>query len=263
MRTHFLGSFDVADYLRLGVTKSDDLLILRYPELYRNKIRTEMRKIVEKNATNKANGKEPVELDVSIDIHYVKRSVDQNSWLWAAHTLEANIVNGHKSAWTDEQKVKWRESGSVTPEMIHDEYMSLYAPRGYIDVEPGFVLAVRSMVNETMGRVIEEVWIPEIKKMRFTILKTSSYMNVAEFCQLAEKVEAQLLSYGIDLNTGADYKNLLSDFDTWKREAEKKEADSNAPQPGETVDEDIPVLTFRKNPVKIVEDVFKGEVCES
>jgi hypothetical protein len=265
MRLHFLGSFDVADYQRLGVTKSDDLLILRYPELYRDKIRAEMRKIVDKNAKNLANGKEPVELDVSIDIHYVKRSVDQNSWLWMAHTLEANIVNGHKSAWTDEQKVKWREAGGVTPEMIHDDYMDLYAPRGYIEVEPGFVDAVRKMLEETMGKVRAETWLPEKQKMQFEVWKTSSYMNVAEFCQLAEKVETQLLSYGIDLNTGADYKNLLADFDTWKREAEKKEGEANVPQSDNSVDTlepEIPILTLKKDPVKIVTEVFKRTQCK-
>jgi len=246
----------VSDYQRLGVTKSDNLLILRYPELYRDKIRAEMRKIVEKNAKNLANGKEPVEIEVNLDIHYAKRSLDQNAWLWAAHTLEANIINGHRSAWTDRQKVQWREAGTVTPEMIHEDYMEQFAPRGFIDVEPGFVSAVRSMVNETMGRVIEETWQPDIQRMRFVILKTSSYMNVAEFCQLAEKVKESLLAYGIDLDSAADYKNLMTDLDTLKREAEKKEA--NVPQSTDSVD-DIPILTFRKDPVKIIESVFNGE----
>ena len=103
MRRHFLGSFDVADYQRLGVTKSDDLLILRYPELYRDKIRAEMRKIVEKNAKNKANGKEPVEINVELDIHYLKRSLDQNAWLWKAHEIEAKIVNTKDQIWRDEK----------------------------------------------------------------------------------------------------------------------------------------------------------------
>ena len=53
MRLRFPATFDVKDYTRFGVTKSDDLLILKYPEVYRDKIRAEMRKIVEKNAKNK------------------------------------------------------------------------------------------------------------------------------------------------------------------------------------------------------------------
>ena len=148
--------------------------------------------------------------------------------------------------------------------MIHEEYMDLYAPRGFIDVEPSFVSAVRSMINETMGRVIDEIWVPEINKMRFTILKTSSYMNVAEFCQLSEKVKEQLLSYGIDLDSAVDYKNLISDLETWKRDAGKKEKEEKSKCIPVIVEvpKEVKVLTSKQDSVSIVKEVFNGEQVE-
>jgi hypothetical protein len=257
MRLHFPATLDLKEYNRLGITKGDDLLILSYPEVYRDKIRAEMRKIVEKNAKNKANGKEPVELDVNIDVHYVKRSLDQNAWLWEAHTLEANIVNGHKSAWTDNQKIKWSEAGSVTPEMIHEDYLERYAPRGVIDVQPGMVDAVRRMINETMGRVVDEKWIPEKQVMQFTVWKTSSYMNVAEFCQLSEHVKEQLLSYGIDLDNAVDYKNLMADLEEVKSRAVTAEPEVEKQSRAVTVEAP---LTKKKDAVSMVAEVFRGEI---
>lgn len=260
MRRHFLGSFDVADYQRLGVTKSDDLLILRYPELYRDKIRAEMRKIVEKNAKNKANGKEPVELDVSIDVHYQKRSTTFNSWMWAIHTLEANILNGRRSAWTDNEKLKWRETNAITPEMIHESDMVEYAPIAKIDVEPNNVPFLCKVLEEESGRVISKE--PNgTGKFTITIRQTSSYWDVRRAAEYGGILKNRLLSYGISLDDSVDYRNIVSDFDTWKREAEKKEAEANVPQSTdsvETLEPDIPILTLRKDPVNIVTDVFKG-----
>jgi hypothetical protein len=260
MRLHFPATLDLKEYNRLGITKGDDLLILSYPEVYRDKIRAEMRKIVEKNAKNAASGKEPVELDVNIDIHYKKRSLDQNAWLWEAHTLEANIVNGHKSAWTDDQKIKWREAGSVTPEIIHEDYLERFAPRGIIDVQPGMVDAVRQMVNETMGRVVDEKWIPENQVMRFTVWKTSSYMNVAEFCQLSERVKEQMISYGINLDDAVDWNNLMIDLEGVKSRAVTQE--EKAKESSLTVTQAEAPLTKQKDPVSMVAGVFKGEIQE-
>lgn len=257
MRLHFPATLDIPYAKGLGLFKLGHLLPLRYDAVYESKIQTEIKKILEKNAKNKANGKEPIELDVTIDIHYAKRSVDQNSWLWAAHTLEANIVNGHKSAWTDDQKIKWREAGSVTPEMIHEDYMQLWAPRGYIEVEPGFVDAVRKMLEETMGKVRAETWLPEKQKMQFEVWKTSSYMNVAEFCQLAEKITENMLLYGIDISSGLDWNNLMTDLEDIKSRSVKIEGEDG--KNSRSGAEEIPILTLRKDPVSIVKEVFKGK----
>ena len=268
----FPATLDVSDYKQHNITKFDDLFCIRYDSAYRDKIRSELRKINEKNAKNLSDGKEPVQLDIEVNIHYRGRSLDQNRWLWRAHEIEANIVNGRKSAWTDSQKIRWRTAESITPEMIHDSYMEQYARRGYIEVEPGFVDAVRKMVNESMGRVMKEEWLPDKQKMQFEIWRTSSYMDVREFCELADHIVENLLAYGVDLNSAVDYEALSVDLQEIKNEAGKEEkartVKNEAPvaESSPTVTRDEPIklslhstLTKQDDSASIVKEVFKGE----
>ena len=219
MKLKFLATFSIDDYRKHGITKADDLVVLRYEPEYREKVRGELRKITEKNKKNESQDKPPVLIEVSLDIHYSKRSLDQNRWLWAAHTLEANLINNGLVAW-DDRNVRWQKAGIVTPEMIHHDYMERYAPRGYIEVEAGFVDTVRKMVEDTYGHVMGEEWLPKENKMRFEIWKTSSYMNVAEFCELADHVTDQIMSYGVDINNAADFNVLLDDLEAIKKQQE-------------------------------------------
>jgi len=260
MRLRFPAQFDLKDYQRLNITKSDDLLILKYPEVYRDKIRVEMRKIVEKNAKNEANGKEPVELDVSIDIHYQKRSTTFNSWMWAVHTLEANILNAKRSAWTDDQRLRWRETNAITPEMIHESDMVEFAPIARIDVEPDNVPFLCKVLEEESGRVINRE--PNgAGKVTITIRQTSSYWDVRRAAEYGDILKNRLLSYGISLDDSVDYRNIVADFDTWKKEEASKiafNAESNIETATGT--EDIPVLHLRRDSVSIVASVFNGEL---
>lgn len=219
MHLKFTATFNVEDYKTHNVTKKDDILLLRYAEVARDKVRRELRKIVKKNDENMMKGRPPVEIEIDANIHYAHRSLDQNRWLWAAHTLEANIINGGLAAWND-SNIRWRKAGTVTPEQIHEDYMELYGPMGFVDVQPDFTDAIRKMLEETQGHVIHEEWIDDIKKMRFTVRKTSSYMNTREFSELADHITSNLLAYGIDISTGEDFQKLLEDLQTLKNKAE-------------------------------------------
>jgi len=260
MRLRFPATFDLKDYQRLNVTKSDDLLILKYPEVYRDKIRVEMRKIVEKNAKNEANGKEPVELDVSIDIHYQKRSTTFNSWMWAVHTLEANILNGKRSAWTDDQRLKWRETNAITPEMIHESDMIEFAPIARIDVEPDNVPFLCKVLEEESGRVISREH-NGAGKVTITIRQTSSYWDVRRAAEYGDILKNRLLSYGISLNDSVDYRNIVADFDIWKKEEDLRAVlNESGGIEASTENEDVPILHLRRDSVTIVQNVFGGDV---
>jgi len=256
MRLRFPATFDLKDYQRLNITKSDDLLILKYPEVYRDKIRAEMRKIVEKNAKNEANGKEPVALVCDIDIQYAKRSIDQNAWLWKAHEIEARLINTKDQIWRDEKGITWYKPGAITPEEIHESYNERFSPRAELIVDSSNVPFFRKMLTETTGKIIDETPI-DSEHVRFTILKTSSYLTVAEFCNLADKVSEEMLAYGIDISNGLDWNTLMADLEGIKSRAvtdkEKPEDDAS------TVTDEPIVLKLRPDSVSIVESVFSGK----
>jgi len=226
MHLRFPAFLDLKEYQRLGVTKSDDLLILKYSEVYRDKIRAEMRKIVEKNAKNAETGKEPVELDITVDIHYKKRSLDANRWMWAIHDLEARIINGKGMAGKNANGTRWIEAGAVTPEMIHDDYLQQYAKKYFIYAQAGMVNAMREVIAENMGRILEEKWLEDRQEMMFTVWKTSRFMTASEFYEFSEHIKAQLLSYGIDLDNASDFKNLMDERETLYRQMSTAESDT-------------------------------------
>lgn len=244
MHLKFTATFDVEDYKTHNVTRYDNLLLLRYDNEFKDKVRRELRKIVDKNAKNQDKDRPPVELQVDVNIHYSQRSIDQNKWQWAAHTLEANIINGGLAAWKD-GNIRWRNAGTITPEQIHDDYMSRFAAVGFVDVESGFVSAVRQMLEETQGHVINEEWIKDINRMRFTVRKSSSYMDVREFCEYAEHITDQILSYGIDINSGVDFKNLMEDLQTIKTGMIEKDASITIltePKESDIVDKELDIF---------------------
>lgn len=223
MRLKFTATFSVDDYKRHNISRMDDIIALRYMPEFNEKVRRELRKLVLKNSANKEKGRGLVEIDVDMDIHYKKRSLDQNRWLWMAHTLEAAIVNNKK---VQGGAIRWNTPDDVTPEMIHEDYMERFAPRGVVFAETGFIDCIRTMLQETQGRVVEEKWLPDEKRMMFTVWKTSSYLNVAEFCELGDKVTEQILSYGIDINRGVDFKRLAEDLETIRQTGLTPETES-------------------------------------
>lgn len=210
MRIKFPAELNLDDYRKF--TKRDNVLIFRYTDEYSENIRKELRRIVEENRKRLKKSKPLVETEVLIDVHYKARTLDQNAWLWASHELEARLINGKNLAWRDSKGITWYGNNAVTAQDVHDSYNERYAPRGYIEVEPGFVDAVRSMVQNETGRVMKETQLSN-GKIQFEIWKTSSYLNVREFVEYSEHVKENLLSYGIDLDNAADYNTLLDDLE--------------------------------------------------
>ena len=226
MHLKFTAIFDVEDYKTHNVTKKDDILLLHYAETAREKVRRELHKIVKKNEENLMKGRPPVEIDVNMDIHYQKRSLDQNAWLWLAHTLEAAIVNNKRLSG---ESIQWNTPDEVTPQMIHDDYLERYAPRATVFVDAGNVDYLRKALTETAGRIMKETWHSDTQKMEMEIWKTSSYFNVREFCEFAEHIEDSLISYGVTLDNSVDFKLLIEDLQTLKNKAEVIEKDTIIP----------------------------------
>jgi hypothetical protein len=257
MRIHVPVTIDIPYAKSLGIVKLGHLIPLRYDDIYEKKMQEEIKKVIEKNAVSMEKYGKLIQIDCDLNIHYAQRSLDQNRWLWKAHEIEAKIVNTKDQIWRDEKGITWYKPGAITPEEIHESYNERCAPRAKLIVDANNVPFFRKMLLESTGKIVSETII-DAGHVQIEIWKTSSYMNVAEFCQLSEHVKGNLLSYGVDLENASDYSALIADLDTWKREAEKKEAEANVPQCADSVD-DIPILTFRKDPVKIVENVFNGK----
>lgn len=217
MKLHLLADFAPSLYREHGVTTAERVVMLTIDESSWDHVRRALKAHAEHNDKRILSGREPHLLEVTIETDYRSRTLSQNAWMWAAHTLEANILNGHRSSWTDRQGVLWREAESITPEMVHADYMERYAARGHVDVDPAFVHAVASMMETETGHVMGREVQPD-GRVRLEVWKTSSYLNTAEFCALGRHIEDQLLSYGVGIGDVAEFLKLSRDL----REYEKR-----------------------------------------
>jgi hypothetical protein len=113
------------------------------------------------------------------------------------------------------------------------------------------------MLIETTGKIVDETPI-DAGHVRFTILKTSSYLTVAEFCHLADKVSEEMLAYGIDISNGLDWNTLMADLEGIKSRAVTEEA--RLQENASTVTESPIPLHLHGDSASVVAEVFKGEI---
>jgi len=204
MQAHILTEFDPSLYRRFGLPTAEHLLVLRVDETYWESVHKKLKEHVFKNDKRIFSGMEPFKLEVKIGVDYRHRSLSANAWLWAMHTIEADIINGTKVS------TRWHGVDDVTPEMVHEDYMDRFAPRAEIVCDEWMAQAL----SETAKIVAREKL--DDGKVKLSLMKSSSYMNAREFAQLSHEVESQMVGYGIPLDNYLEYKKLadqIPDFD--------------------------------------------------
>lgn len=216
MRAQVLTSFDPSVYRRYGIPAG--ILALTVDPVYWDSLYKKLKEHVEKNDKRILSGQEPFKLEVKINVDYRHRSLSANAWLWAMHTIEADIINGKQVA------TKWHDINDVTPEMVHEDYMDRFAPRAEVIVDEWMV----PVLAET-ARIVSQEKLDG--KVRLVLMKTSSYMNAREFSQLSHEVESQMLSYGIPLDNYLEYKKLADQIPEFDKSA------ANDTKPQETAKE--------------------------
>lgn len=211
MQACVLTEFDPSVYRRFGLPTAEHLLVLRVDETYWESLHKKLKEHVEKNDKRIMSGMEPFKLEVKIGVDYRHRSLSANAWLWAMHTIEADIINGKKLS------TRWHGIDDVTPEMVHDDYMERLAPRAEVVVDEWMAQAL----SET-AKIVAKETLPD-GKVKLSLMKTSSYMNAREFAQLSHEVESQMIGYGIPLDNYLEYKKLADQVPEFDRDADMKD----------------------------------------
>ena len=226
MRASILSTFDPLVYRRFGLPTAEHLLVLRVDETYWGSLYKKLKEHVEKNDARIMAGQEPFKLEVKLGVDYRHRSLSANAWLWAMHTIEADIVNGGNGGG------KWYGVNDVTPEMIHEDYMDRLAPRAEIVVDSWLV----PMLSET-ARVVAKEPLAD-GRVKVSLMKTSSYMNSREFAALSREVERQITSYGVSLDHYLEYKKLADQIPGFEKRAEENTPGPFVPKPWHKMTDD-------------------------
>ena len=206
MKLRFAATFDAAEYRKREVLQRDCLVILKHDAADRERIQKELYKLVAKNDEAIARGKDLIELDVTIDIAYRKRSADANRLMWAIDTIIADALN--------------REQGTrtrTTPEELYEKDMEDWAPRHRFVCEEKSLEYFRIVLQEEKGRIknVEinggtcsiEVW------------QTSSFWNTKQMAEHIDRLLNTLEQMGIIRENSGDLDRIMRDVEDWRKRA--------------------------------------------
>lgn len=217
MRIKARAVFDPNTFKALKIPSGRGYLLLEIEDEYRAKMGEEVQKIVKRqsdklaDAVSKWNsvppeqrGPEPVyrdfllDLELDMEIHYRKRTVDQNALMWVLYEIEANYLNNcptyQNGYWSN------RLPGNViTPMMIHDDDVEIYCERQRYQIWRKDKFAfTRSMELGEMGRVVN---VRDIEgspdKLAVDVVKTTSFMTTVEMSQWTKRIVDRIVDNGL------------------------------------------------------------------
>ena len=169
------------------------------------RLRKEFVKVNSKNDERFEHGKDEIELEVTIDIHYAKRSVDQNSLIWALNTIRAEVLN--------------RESPSTEPwtaQKIHSNDMEELAPKNIVrctsDIKDCVlqVLQTEKGVVKSVNQISENEW-------AFEVWQTTRFWNSKMANEYITSQIDELASMHVTTYNDGNLDILFKEIEQWRK----------------------------------------------
>jgi len=207
---------DVKVWKDHGITSRDDLILLRYTEESRSRVRAELRKITAKNDENFLAGKKQVELDIVIDIAYRPRSLSANALMWSLYALLAQAMDKEN-----------KRLDPYTAQELYDRDMQVCAPRHVFFCTHDSLPFFKIVLEKDYGHVVAE----KDAENGFTsveIMETSSYWDSKRMSDHIERIMNELESMGITRGANGDVSKIFDDFQAWKEKAGQAEEKTDA-----------------------------------
>lgn len=206
-KLRFQASLNADEYRKRGVLRYDDLVILKHDQIDRERIRSELYKLIAKNEERLAKGDDAVLLDVVIDIHYSHRSIKSNNLLWLIYTKQAEILNREA-----------KQVHRITPKELYDVDMVDYAPVHVKKVLAEFVPAIIAFAEndpdcEFKGHLVSRSGNHD-GYIELTFRETSSFWDTMAMTGFIEAKIAELEQMGRDRYNDGDVQKIVTDFQT-------------------------------------------------
>jgi hypothetical protein len=128
------------------------------------------------------------DLDIKIEIHYKKRTLDQNALMWSLYTIEANEHNAGMSG---------DKSQNVTTQELYENDLIEHAPVVKLQCSKDFLGVLKSEY-----KVIGEQ--EENNKIIVTALITTSKFNTKQMAEWIDRIFNRLVYNGISVTNPVD-----------------------------------------------------------
>jgi hypothetical protein len=154
-------------------------LLIRPKEIYKKNIGIFLNNL-DKNQTK---NKKLKDIDISIEYHYKKRTLDQNNLMWALYEIEANEINGGISG---------DKSQMVTSsELYHNDLLD-FAPRIEIKANKSDLSFIKSeYLIEECKKIIES------DKYYIIAIVSSSHFNTVQMLKWIDRIFNRLAIHGV------------------------------------------------------------------
>ena len=179
-------------------------LLLKIGNSYRENLRKVFKKLAEfqkKNDTLK-------DLEITIEVHYKKRTLNQNRLMWAIYTIEANEHNGG---------MEGKKEFMVTPEDLYNSDLIDYAPKVEITIPPEQYnyYATNYRVENAFKTVNKE---GKTMFYKMTLIESTSHFNTKQMAKWIDRQFNRLAQNGVNCTNPAqiyDYwlkwRNFIND----------------------------------------------------
>jgi hypothetical protein len=170
-------------------------LLLRYAPRYRKNVAAALSKLDEyqksklpENYTQQEWEDALRTIDMTLDIHYKKRSLDQNALMWSLYEIEANELNGYR-----------KSADMETAEHIYEMDMKTFAPRLQLRIPEEKLEYLKRTYS--MVEILTSTHGGDVEAMVYV---TSSLWNSKEMHDHLEMIFDRLSMAGVDLKATAD-----------------------------------------------------------
>ena len=192
-------------------------IVFRYNEFYRKSLSKVLLKI--DGWQNKRKEKFPNDflksLEIEIEYHYRKRTLDQNNLMWLLYTIEANEANGGQSG---------SEEQLVAPEELYLNDLYNFGEREIINTKRknlGYYLGeykIIEMIITDEGKEFSlkkylKLNINNEERMTIRVIRGSSKFSTLEMSQWVDRLFNRLAHNGVQVTNPGEIENY---WHTWK-----------------------------------------------
>jgi hypothetical protein len=138
-----------------------------------------------------------IELDITVEIHYKKRTPKMNNLSWGLYQLEAEFIN---------YSLKSSKKNYADAFKLYENDIYEYAKQAIIENKPDVIKMISKDYSfHKIEKLSDDNW-------SLIIWKSNSHMDMREFAEWIKRQINRMCEIGIPMNYGPDMKAFFKDF---------------------------------------------------
>jgi hypothetical protein len=152
---------------------------------------------IQNKRKKKDENKKDIEIDITVEIHYKKRTPKMNSLSWGLYQMEAEFIN---------YSLKGSRENYADAHRLYEHDVYIYGKRAEIENKPDIIkMIAKDYSFHKIEKLSDDKW-------KLIIWKSNSHMDTKEFAECIERQINRMAKIGIPMEYSANMKALFKDF---------------------------------------------------